>query len=350
MASKKARLPKDFDALLSGGDLRALQAVFDACDVNARGGYGQQTALGFAGCPDELARWLVARGADLTAPDTWGNTPLHSRAESRRCGIDVLLELGAPVDAVNAARATPLHAAAGVVNVASAAKLIARGADVDARNRDGLTPLELALQRCSNVDIPAMLELARLLLGAGARRTPGTASSVEAIGKRFEAHRAAFAKDGVEAASAGLEALYALFEVPPVPRRSMHDGTSPITVTATTWQERHAELWDLLVPSSGSAATVQGEVIRITGRISHELEDDGGGNWDEEYRSMARAFLDHVRSGTPLRALDIADARSIVHDLVHAGRGDTDRLAELAVAWVVLNPAPVALARPGYRR
>src|SRR5688572_10451403 len=65
--AKKKLLPKDFDALLEAGDLDTLKAVFDSCDVNARGGYTKQTALAFRGCPDELTRWLVEQGADLSA-------------------------------------------------------------------------------------------------------------------------------------------------------------------------------------------------------------------------------------------------------------------------------------------
>ena len=85
---KKKRLPSDFAALLEKGDLAALH------------------------CPDELARWLVARGADLGAGDARGETPLHARANRRQAKVDVLLELGAVVDATDTSSQTPLHAAA----------------------------------------------------------------------------------------------------------------------------------------------------------------------------------------------------------------------------------------------
>ena len=57
--AKKKLLPKDFEALLIAGDLEALRAVFETCDVNARGGYSKQTALAYHECPDDLAIWLV---------------------------------------------------------------------------------------------------------------------------------------------------------------------------------------------------------------------------------------------------------------------------------------------------
>jgi hypothetical protein len=262
----------------------------------------------------------------------------------------VLLELGADVNAAGGSVGTPLHAAADSKQVEHAAKLLARGADVDARNAEGLTPLELALRGCTNVELEAMAALARLFLEGGARRTPATAKHVEELGKRFELHRAGFDPGSVDSASAALETLYALLGVTPVPRRGTQDGRAPIAVTATQWQDQHEELWRLLVPSSGPAATVQGEVIRISGRIGRELLDDGGRNWDDDFREMSRAFLAYVQTGTPLADPELATARAIVNALVHHGGGDTARMTELAVAWVLRNPIAAPLARPPYRR
>jgi hypothetical protein len=348
-AAKKKRLPKDFEALLEEGDLAKLQAVFEGCNVDARGGYAKQTALAFDRCPDDLARWLVARGAELSARDTWGNTPLHTRARSWRGRIDGLLELGADVNDGGASIGTPLHAAADSKRVENAKQLLARGAAVDARNKEGLTPLELALRSCSNIEIERMVELARVLLHAEAAISAAMSARVEAIGKTFEFHREGFAKDSVDATSAALGELYTIFGVTPVPRRRVHDGVTAIAVRATRWQEQHQELWDLLVPSSGPAATVQGEVIRISGRIAHELEGNGGANWDADYKKMAQAFLTYVETGISLAEAEVASLRTIVRQ-ARAGAGDTDRMAELAVAWVLQNPTPTPLAKPPYSR
>jgi hypothetical protein len=346
----KKRLPKEFEALLKDGDLAKLEAVFDECHVDARGGYAKQTALAFEDCPDELARWLVARGADLNAADTWRNTPLHTRSGQHRGRIEVLLELGADVNASGASIGTPLHAAASAKQVEHADQLLARGASVDARNNDGITPLEMALRSCTNIEIEAMVPLARLLLEAGARRTPAMAGWVTEVGKRFEFHRDGFAPDGVAAASAALDALYVLFEVPAVSRRRVHDGIAPIAVKATRWQDQHDELWNLLVPSSGAAATVQGEVIRIAGRIAREVMDNGGGNWDRGFQEMARAFLIHVQTGSPLGPAELARARAAVESLTPHGAGDPSPLAELGVSWVLRNPAARPLPKPTYPR
>lgn len=331
---KKKLLPKNFEDLIKEGDLAKLQAVFEQCDINARGGYAKQTALAFDGCPAELTRWLVEQGGDLSATDTWGNTPLHTLAGSRRGNIEELLDLGADVNSNSSSRGTPLHAAADSFNLTNVRLLIGRGANVDAQNMDRMTPLEYALRRCSNVNLAEMAAIAELLLAAGASRTARMKDFVEVLGKTFEFHRAAFNRDMLDAASAALSRLYLIFGVTPVAARIIHDGTSPITVKDGSWQEQHQMLWELLVPSNGAAATVQGEVIRISGRIARELGRNDGINWDADYRAMAEAFVKHLQ------------LKESASELIK----DTDRMARLAVAWVLQNPTPIPLSRPKYTR
>jgi hypothetical protein len=196
-----------------------------------------------------------------------------------------------------------------------------------------------------------MAPLAEYLLAAGASRSPKMKVSIEEIGKRFEFHRSGFNPDSVDAASAALDRLYEIFEVKPVPRRALHDAKSPIVVKAGSWQQQHRALWELLVPSSGPAATVQGEVIRISGRIAHELDGNGGINWDADFRRMADAFLEHLQEGNPLSSAELAAAGEVVTK-VKCKSGDTNtmRMAQLAVAWVLQNPTPISLEPPAYTR
>ena len=349
MTRKKKLLPKDFEDLLKQGDLAALIAVFDTCEIDARGGYSKKTALAFDLCPDDLSRWLVAHGADLAAVDTYGDTPLHERARSRRGRIDVLLELGADPHLVSKRGETPLHVAAHSCNTRNAQALLTAGARVDAPGPQGQTPLELALRLCTNITIEHAVPFSEALLAAGAQRTPRLPGLVQEIGKRFEFSRAAFNRDSVDAVSAALDRLYALFDVTPAPRRAMHDGRSPIHAKAATWQTQHQELWELLVPPKGAAATAQGEAIRIAGRIAHELDGNGGGNWDADFKRMADAFLALVSQGHALPPEQLAETAALVAQLKRKD-GEPARLAQLAVEWVRLNPTPIALPEPAYSR
>lgn len=368
--AKRKLLPKDFDALLREGDLEKLRAVFDQCEIDARGGYTKHTALAYYGCPDDLVRWLVAQGADINARDNYEETPLHERAGHFQGDIAVLLELGADIAARDSRGRTPLHNAARVGNVEGARLLLAQGAQADALDNSRLTPLGLALAECSNARIESVAAIAALLLdvpapkatglrglagrilGRGDGKTPVTSEmkgAVQRIGTDFEFHRTGFNPDFLEATSAALDRLYTLFGVPPVPRRVVHDGKAPIRATSARWQDRHQELWALLVPSSGAATTVQGEVIRISGRIGDEIDRNGGGNWDADFKRMGEAFLRHVASGAPLPEDEQGRATRAVAE-VRRRDGATTELCELAVNWVALNPRPVALAPPDYAR
>lgn len=346
---KKKQLPKDFEALLERGDVEALTRLFDTHEVDARGGIFKQTALAFHQCPDALARWLVEHGADLMAGDAYGDTPLHARARHWKGRIEVLLELGADPNHGENLRGTPLHAAAEACNETNVRLLLASGARVDALDRLHQTPLALALARCSNAQIESMAKVAEILLAAGANRTPEMSASVVRIGSDFEFHRQAFNRDLVETTSAALDGLYALFDVPPVPRRLVHDGSAHIIARSARWEEQHQELWQLLVPSSGAAATVQGEVVRISGRIHNELDGNGGINWDADYNKMADAFLAHVGAGAALTGAELTETREIVAALKRKA-GDGRRLCELAVTWVAQNPAPIKLSPSNYDR
>lgn len=368
--SKRKTLPNNFDELLKSGDLEALKSVFDKVDVNARGGYSKQSALAFNDCPDDLTRWLVDQGAELDFADIYGKTPLHSRAGHWQGNIAVLLELGADVNHQASKGETPLHRAAAVGNIATAGLLLEFGADPDALNSRGQSPLVFALEQCSNAKIDRIVPMAELILdvmtaapvkksvvgrvfgnskGSCSVITPEMKGMVEKIGKTFEFHRAGFNPDSVDAASRALDRLYELFDVTPVARRSMHDGKSPIIAKSSTWQDRHQELWQLLVPSSGAASTVQGEVIRISGRINDELVRNGGVNWGTDYRKMADALLVHFRSGNALPASDLSFAEECVTDAKSQQGDDSAYLCRLAVDWVALNPDPISLEKPSYR-
>ena len=261
-------------------DIDALKAVFDSCDVNARGGVFKQTALAFSECSDELTRWLVVQGADLSIGDKYGKTPLHSRAGHWKGGVELLIELGADLHHNADGRGTPLHRAVTTGSLRATQALLSHGAHANATNKSGQTPLVFALQRCSNATIERMAPMTKLLLaamqtserqrslvgrifGGGTKRTSFVTPEMEAlvhrIGTEFEFHRPGFNPESVDATSDALDRLYTLFDVPPVPRRALHDGKSPITIKADRWEDQHQTRWKLLVPSSGSAATVKGK-------------------------------------------------------------------------------------------
>ena len=268
MPKKRKTLPKDFDKLVKSEDISALKSIFDKCEFNAYGGYGKQSALGFNDCPDKLSEWLVENGADLHYLNTYGNTPLHLRACSFKSNMDILLKLGANVNLPNESGNTPLHSAAGHQISSNTEILLAAGSKVNAKNSAGLTPLEYGLQHCSNINILRMCDMTEVFLRYGVEITPTMQEFVSNIGETFELHRENFDKDSLGEYSNALTNLYGLYNVNPVVKRVIHDGKSLIQLLGNTWEQKFNYLWDYLIPSTGPALTVQGEVIRIAGRVA----------------------------------------------------------------------------------
>ena len=106
--------------------------------------------------------FLLSLGADPNATDGGGHTPLYSVANE--CGaagggsvVRALIGRGADVNARGGAkRCTPLHMAARRGNVEIAEALLECGAEIEARDRAGDTPLRRAVN-CKKPAVAALL-------------------------------------------------------------------------------------------------------------------------------------------------------------------------------------------------
>jgi len=353
MAKKKKTLPKNFDELIKENSIDNLKKVFETCELDARGGYGKATALSFFNVPDELVRWLVETGADIEAVDDYERTALHQHTMARSGKITIFLELGANVNSVDRYGNTPLHFATGSsFNVSSVKKLIEYGADTKALNDDKQTPLVYALSRANNIDLVNLVEISEILL-QNTEVTQEMRNKITRRGEDFEFHRENFNKDYLQETDEALIKLYEIYKVPAVKKRIMHDGVSPIVLSGTTWHKQFEELWELLVPSNGFAKIIQGEVVRISGKVRDEIYRNGGGNWNIDFKKMLDAFLLYLASNNSLSIDELEKLNSLVQDIRKNGDAETDELnylCELATKWVLLNPIPILLDKPNYKR
>ena len=354
MAKKRVTLPKEFKDLMDEGNIEALKAVYDRCELTAHDGrFSLCTPLHMGGVPDELVIWLVEKGLDINVPDYYGATPLYRQAILGRDTVKLLLELGADIEKPNTYGDTPLHMAAEFFHPKTVKFLIDKGANVNAKNDMGRTPLASVLMVCRGIYIAQTAEIASMLVDAGAKKTSAMKEKVENIGKDFEFHREGINPDYLEAADKGLAILYRLFDVKPVAKRITHDGSALILVKEGTWEEQYEELWSFLIPSSGAAKTVQGEVIRIPGRVRDELDRNGGVNWDRDYRKMLQALPQYLSLGIPLSDQELEETKELVAQ-VHGKDFDDeprlDRLCQLALAWIKQNPEPLLLEKTSYKR
>ncbi len=119
--------------------------------------YKGDTALhvAAAGYRLELARALLALGADPAAANRRGAQPLHYAADggpgsphwnpkAQAAVIACLVDAGADPNAADKDGVTPLHRAARTRCAAAVEALLARGADPRLRNKGGSTPPDLA--------------------------------------------------------------------------------------------------------------------------------------------------------------------------------------------------------------
>ncbi|NMN98887.1 ankyrin repeat domain-containing protein [Antrihabitans stalactiti] len=274
MAKQLLTLPKDFRERGEPYTLGELQEIFATRSVDARGGYSKEVALAMRTVRADGVRWLLDQGADIEAESNFGRTPLTSRISHKDVEVvRLLLERGAdPVDSAH--KDTPLGEAATTHQLEIVELLLAAGADVHATDTMGWTPLDLAVLRTDPHNGPNALPVIRLLASRHARlndQVPPYLRRAMANLYRFEA-----AGNVTVDMREALNEVLAMFDVtPPARPRVLADG-EPIVVSSTDWRKQFSELWGMLVPNGGAAASVQGEVVRIAGRIGHDYVDKSG--------------------------------------------------------------------------
>lgn len=152
--------------------------------------YLGDTALHIAGAAyrADIARELVARGADPGGRNRRGAEPLHYAAagmpgskhwnpDAQAAVVEYLIRAGADPNSTDKSGVAPLHVAVRTRCAAAVRVLLANGADPRRKNRSGSTPLHLAVQntgRGGTGDVDARQQQAliiRLLIARGARLT-----------------------------------------------------------------------------------------------------------------------------------------------------------------------------------
>jgi ankyrin repeat protein len=149
--------------------------------------YAGDTALHVAAAAywKDFAKKLVAAGADLRAKNRRGAEPLHAAAvggpgadtwnpRAQAATIAWLIGAGADPDAVDMDGVTPLHRAVRTRCAAAVAALLEGGADAGRRNDSGSTPLRLA----------------RLTTGRGGTGSPDAKAQQQEIVRLLERHGA----------------------------------------------------------------------------------------------------------------------------------------------------------------
>ena len=152
-------------ALIGIPSYEAAKLLIDlGADVNAIGDSGE-SALHFVS-DIEIAKLLIDMGLNANARTEHGNNPLHCYYEDTPSNLDILaylIESGADVNAVNDDGETPLHRMVGYNHFDQVELLLMEGANVNTQDIDSNSPLHSAAWHGEDG-----IELAKLLISNGA--------------------------------------------------------------------------------------------------------------------------------------------------------------------------------------
>jgi hypothetical protein len=115
------------------------------------------------------------------------------------------------------------------------------------------------------------------------------------------------------------------------------------------WTVEHRRLWAQLVPQSGQASTVQGEVIRCIGKAADEAYRNGNLNWESGYERLIRFLADTLDDAQTFTAEERQRVRTSAQAIIanfespdlSGRRSPYYYLTEMAVRWCQAHTEPL---------
>ena len=215
----------------SSGQL-ALRFLRRGADPNARNSIGGTALHQATHKGPDVYRVLLDAGADPTAVDDWGRSPLHHVAGfGEQAVIPMLVEAGADLDLLDGNGRAPLHLAIEHFeeNVAHVGELLEAGADPSLRTESGDTPLHLAVGSAPwpESGIGSVVEM---LVAAGADVNARNARGETPVELAWLAGRSAVVDRLV---ALGAEWVEPVAEPAEFPGQPVRQGAAPVQPTRT---------------------------------------------------------------------------------------------------------------------
>lgn len=85
------------------------------------------------------------------------------------------------------------------------------------------------------------------------------------------------------------------------------------------YQKEAQQLWASLVPQSGQADTVQGELVRVIGRLASEEYRNGNGNWDRGFRMYTNFLAKHLPDEAVFDAEQLTQIKEDIQQIRYYG-------------------------------
>jgi hypothetical protein len=104
-------------------------------------------------------------------------------------------------------------------------------------------------------------------------------------------------------------------------------------------------MWKELVPDSGQAGTVQGELVRAVGRLTDEAYRNGNANFDKGHKIFCEFLRANLNDLAVFSADEIEEINKSIERVLDAEHPDIygpetsfHRLAEMVVKWCESKP------------
>ena len=360
--AKKKELVENFQQIIDSGDLEAFKKVFDTCEISATRAPVRMgktmwkttcNAFTYKNLTPAHLQFLVDNGLEVNGDCGYGYPAITFQASNIE-NLKCLLDNGADIEFASPKWGTALAIACMAQNSDAVRNLIDAGASIKAKGADGEDLLDIALSHSDENHVIQSLSIAKVLLEHGAKTTKWTKNNVERVGSFFKFKKAEMNNEQRDELTPVMDELYSLVGIAPVvvTPKKIHDGVSEIKVSGKNWNEKFNELWELLVPSDGKAQTIQGEAIRIIGKVTYELLDNGGMNWDADYRKMKKFLAELLRSNGGALEKEKLDEAVLLAGSISSKSDEKTlyKLTELIVDWVLANPKPILLGEVDYKR
>lgn len=115
------------------------------------------------------------------------------------------------------------------------------------------------------------------------------------------------------------------------------------------WKKEATRLWNMLVPTDGQADTLQGELIRIAGKLTDQAFRNGNMNWDADHELMWRFIGRHLDDATTFTDAERVLIREKIDEIIRdnekpdlSGDGCCYYIiSEKVVDWCMAHPAAI---------
>lgn len=353
MAGKTELLPKNFKSIMERGNLEELKRVYDDCAITAHAGKKEDKWwLPFFFSTDciEFYGWLVNQGLDIETRNPYGRTALYEAITEAH--LEGLVLAGADIEArAGLDRIAPIHRFARFHNENLIKKLIALGADVNARDKSGNTPLDWVFFSGKGRDVVQICAVAKLFIESGGTYTEKTPKHVEELSRDFEFIKSSLRPEDQVRGEKCVQDLCGFFRVKGAKAINKNDGDSPIVISSTKYEDIVDEIFDSLVPPYGHCKILQGEVVRICCKVRdwlliHEGERE---QWREDYEYMMESIPQYLSNGTMLDSMKMEMVRKLANNVNYKSNPDIlDELCKLCIEWVLVNPQPIIVKKVPY--